>query len=203
MNEIISQWLYRIFGNDPTICTFVASFIPIMEMKGSIALGVSSLWDTPLSPIASASISLLGATIITAFLLFVFSLIFKIFSLNQNFSCVQATIQNSFDSKCEQIRALNTTKKKLFALALFTLIPIPLTGYYSASLIAVLCGLPPFQSLFAISIGNIVCAFILMFVVSISAVFATILLYIFAIIFVILSLYFTFAFFMHKNHSKH
>lgn len=75
-------------------------------------------------------------------------------------------------------------------LCFFTALPIPLTGYYTACLIASFCGMKKLQSFVAMVAGNLICIGVMLAVSLMAKQYVTILFYFFLVVFAATIAYF-------------
>lgn len=129
---------------------FFISMLPIVELKGSIPLGVA--WG--FSHFESFIISLFGNIIIVPFLLNVYYKFIQ-YLINKNF--IKSHLKNYISSvikKAEKIKGLQYT-----GLALFVAVPLPSTGVWTAALIAGILKLDKKKAFYYIALGSVVSAF--------------------------------------------
>ena len=185
MESLIQNIFISIFGQNPLLITFLLSMLPVIEIKGALPFGMSSVWDSPLSASTSLAICVLGGTVATGIFTIILSKIMpKIKKLN-----FYVNLQKKFHKKTATLATQNNEFKKLLFLCLFTLIPIPLTGFYTSCVIASLCDLKPFSSWCFINLGNLIAGVIIILLGFISQNILTILLYISFGVFILYGLY--------------
>jgi len=190
MPAFIQNLIFDLFGNNAHICTFVASMLPIIEVKGAIPLGTNAeIWANPLSIWNALLYSILGS-LCCVILLFVFlQLVKKMILQSRKIRNIYDSLKNKISSSSKQIGLLNTPLKQFALLSIFTLIPLPFTGYYSSCLLASVCNLKTLPSILSISVGNILCGLMIAGLSSISPTINLILFYIFLFAFLIFLLY--------------
>lgn len=192
MLEHLHNLLSSLFFDNAFLGTFIASMLPVIEARGAIPLGLSNdLWLSPLNPINTFISSFLGATLMTLILLLV---TYPICAYLKRLKFVKSFIEK-LENKVNKIKKekdiTNKTEfKKYLFLCLFTALPVPLTGYYTASLIASFCSFNKWKSLIAISLGNLICILAMLAVSVIASEYVTLLFYFFVIAFIVTVLYF-------------
>ncbi len=132
------------------IKTFIISLIPTIEMRGSIPIGITLY---KLSPTIASIIGILGSFAPAPIILW---LLPKLFPLLEKISFLKRLI------KYLEKRSLEKGKKVerygLIFLSIFVAIPLPGSGAWTGTLIALFMGLPYRKSLIAIFFGLIISA---------------------------------------------
>lgn len=175
----MSAWLkalfVSIFGSHSGLATFFISMIPIVELRGAIPFGAaSSLWgENALSLWASFGYSLLGSSLVCVFLTFVFWYLFNFLKKTKGLKKVANWFETKLKNKSKNINkktATETDKKravwlKMFGVFCFVAIPLPLTGVWTGTCLALFVGLSKLQTMCAVLTGNLI-AGILMTIIS-------------------------------------
>ena len=142
------------------LCVLIASMLPMIEIRGAIPFGLStSVWgEHVLSLWQVCLLSFCGATISAFLVLLVLKLVLKIANKNKRFDALRGRITIWLDSKFFNYKqkGKQCITKKWFALMLFTGLPIPFSGGWSACLLALFLNMNYFSSLSAIVVGNLV-----------------------------------------------
>ena len=144
MIEKIEQFLLQKLGR--TLCVFVCSMIPIIELRGSIPLGAGlglPFWQNFI-------ISVIGNMIPVSFiLLFIRSILSWMAKSRVKWISKTANwVYGKADKKKAKIE-----KYSFWGLFLFVAIPIPGTGAWTGSLIAALLNLKFHKSVLAVFLG--------------------------------------------------
>jgi len=137
-------------GIPPQLAVFLIALIPIAELRVSIpvALGVYEL------PIWQAIFfSIIADILISAFIIYSLDAIYKFLYgknkfIDKIFDFVFARTRKNFTKKYED--------RGNIALMLFTAIPLPITGAWTASIASWIFGISKKMSLFYISLGVII-----------------------------------------------
>ena len=158
---MLTEFISSIFGND-IISTLVMSFIPLIELKGGIvfARGVN------IGSFESLGLAYLGSTI--AFLP-VFFLLIPILKLLKKIKFVHKfadKIEAYFQGKAQETlskeqgkqsrKAMSETFIKQLGVFIFVAIPLPMTGVWTGTAIAVFLNLKFYQTILPVLIGNLV-----------------------------------------------
>ena len=143
------------------VCVLFASMLPLIEIRGAIPFGMSSVFaENPLSLWQVCLISFVGSTISALFVLLILKLIIKLSTKNRKFNEVYKKFKLWLDKKFFNIKNKNTmqktTTRKWLILMLFTGLPVPFSGCWTACLLAVFFGLKIFPAISAIVVGNFV-----------------------------------------------
>ena len=133
------------------VATVLLSMIPIIELRGAIPLGMGL--GIPYGK--SLLLSIVGASVPPFFIIFLIEYVFKILRRFDFFDRLITKINEKTLSKKDQI-----DKYGYLGLLLFVGIPLPGTGAWTGTLLAVLLNLNKFKSLVAIIFGNILAGLI-------------------------------------------
>ena len=129
------------------------SMVPVIELRGSIPLGIS----LGLNPIHSAIISVIGGFLTSFFLLRLLSPLMKYFENTRLFNSTIGWV------KRRSMRKAGTIKKySLIGLFFFVAIPLPTTGVWTASVIATILKLDSRKAFISMSLGIVVAASIVL-----------------------------------------
>ena len=189
MTETISQFLANMFDGNVAIATILISMIPLIELKGAIPFAMSKdFWGVNVFTAWQAfGCSILGGFIVTVVLAIIFKPIYNWLKDKKFFKSFINFFTSSALKKSEEVEEKNkeeksSTKKlilKCLAVFAFVGIPVPGTGVYTGTALAVLLGLNIPLTITLVTIGNIVAGLIIMFICSIFPEFTTIILLIF------------------------
>ena len=156
----MTEFIQKLIGND-IIATMVMSLIPMIELKGGIifARGVGFTFFKALG------LAYLGSTIVFIPIFFllrpILNLLKKIKWFNK-FACkVESYFQAKADEtmekrKANQKKARGESFLKMLGVFIFVAIPLPLTGVWTGTAIAVLLNLKFKDTILPVVIGNIV-----------------------------------------------
>lgn len=222
MLNYLQSFISSLFFDNAFLGTAFASMLPIIEARGAIPLGLSTeFWSTPLSPLQVFFASLVGTSIMTLLLLlityplctlfkrikfvkcFIDKLECKVAKFKSKNSCLNGAspINTTNASKATQQGNNNNIKKYVF-LCLFTALPIPLTGYYTACLIASFCQFDKIKAFIALVCGNLICISLMLFVSLIAGQYVSILFYLFLFIFIATIFYFAIDAFIKRRKNQ-
>lgn len=148
------------FGNLTWLAVFVIALIPFFEgrIAFSFALNESLLKENVLSPFFAIVVCFMASVFLSLFLLAFFKTIFSMLKKVKWLNKILTKIDETIKIKSEKVKEKNN---RYIYLALFVFIPLPLTGVYTACLIASFLNLNFYKSLFFIVLGNLGCLLLL------------------------------------------
>lgn len=175
MTEIVGGFLgsifASIFGTHSILATILISMFPLIELKGAIPIGQSNLYwgEYALSDSQSFLFSALGSCLVVPILALLFKPILNWLKKTKLFKKIATFIEEKvkkhtkdIDEKVENAQEkTNKTLLKCFLIFSFVAIPLPLTGVWTGTCVAVLIGLKYWQILVSIIPGNIVAGLII------------------------------------------
>lgn len=176
MVEILGSFFSMIFGNNVRVATTIISMFPIIELKGAIPVGVSQeFWgDNALSELQSFGYSLFGSCVVVPIIALVFIPIINYMKSTKTFKKIALVIEGKVSKSRDKIQIISkdggVSKKntilKMLGVFLFVSFPIPLTGVWTGTCIAVSLGLKFWQIVISCILGNVVAGIFVMFVCS-------------------------------------
>lgn len=145
MDAVVESLVEALSGKiSSEFIVFIVSMIPILELRGSIL--AAGFMETTFVPTYIAAV--LGNMLPIPFILIFIEMIFNWMEKVKGLQKIPQKIKEKALSKSEQIE-----KYGYFGLFLFVAIPLPGTGAWTGSLLAVLLGLKKGKSLLAILLG--------------------------------------------------
>lgn len=166
MSEWIKALFVSIFGTNSELATILISMIPIVELRGAIPFGAStSFWGgNALEVWESFLYSVLGSTIVCVLLTFLFWPIFNWLKRTKWFNKLATWIENKLKRNSENIMDKTQAEKdakrklwlKLVGIFAFVAVPLPLTGVWTGTCLALFIGLNKKQTMLSVSLGNLV-----------------------------------------------
>ena len=193
MSEFVQKIVLKIFGNNPVLATIFISMIPIVELRGAIPFGSSKeIWgESALSLIEASIYSVVGSLISGCIIILLLIPIFNLLRKTKIFSKIVVSFEEKFKSQSCKIEYESEKKKhkdlkKWLGVMTFVAIPLPLTGVWTGSAVAVFLKMGFLRSFTAVSLGAIIAACIMMLVSKSLGENALMIFYVFIILFVIL-----------------
>lgn len=166
MSEWIKNLFVAIFGSHSEIATIIISMIPIVELRGAIPFGAAvSFWGENALPIWQSFLySVLGSTLVCVILTFLFWPIFKWLKKTKGFKKLANAIENKINRSSKNINdkvQSETNQKKTWwikwlGVFAFVAIPLPLTGVWTGTCIALFVGMNKRDTMISVILGNLV-----------------------------------------------
>lgn len=166
MSEWIKELFVTIFGSQSWLATLIISMIPIVELRGAIPFGsATAFWgEHALKLWQSLLFSLLGSTIVCVVLTFLFWPIFKWLKSTKTFKKIAVWVEKKLNRNAEGIEKKTQSEKdakkikwiKIIGIWGFVSIPLPLTGVWTGTCLALFIGLNKKETMLTVILGNIV-----------------------------------------------
>lgn len=166
MSEWIKELFVTIFGSQSWLATMIISMIPIVELRGAIPFGAAmDFWGKhALSIWESFLVSVLGSTLVCIILTFMFWPIFKWLKSTKTFKKVALWVEKKLNKNAEGIEKKTQSEKdakkikwlKIIGIFGFVAIPLPLTGVWTGTCLALFIGLNKKQTMPTVILGNII-----------------------------------------------
>lgn len=164
MAEWLKNLFVSIFGGHSEIATLIISMIPIVELRGAIPFGsATSFWGEAALPLwESFLISLAGSSFVCIVLTFLFQPIFNWLKRTKAFKKLAGFIERKLKKNSKNIdekaEAEKSAKKifwiKIVGVFCFVALPLPLTGVWTGTCLALFVGLNRKQTLATVLLGN-------------------------------------------------
>ncbi len=168
MMDSIYHFFASIFDNNVILATILISMIPIIEIKGSIPFATSEvIWkESAITNWQAFGWAVLGSSIIILFLAIAFKPIISGMKKIKSIRKVGCAIENFVLSKSERIEENASASKfyywkKILFVFIFVAIPLPLTGVWTGTCIAVCLNIDYWKSCLSVILGNIVAGLII------------------------------------------
>lgn len=154
------QFLQNLIGNDK-LATLLMSFIPLIELKGGIIFARGA----GLNFLESFSLSYLGSTIAFIPVFFLLVPILNLLKKIKWFKAFADKVENYFKDKADGalIKAKKSGKKartetfyKMLGTFIFVAIPLPMTGVWTGTAVAVFLNLKFKDAILPVVIGNFI-----------------------------------------------
>lgn len=186
----MGEILVKIFGDHSVLATILTSMLPLIELKGAIPLGVSSLWgEAALSTWQAFWWALLGSSLVVPFVALLFRPIYNWVKDKKFFKTIVDFLVGDVVKRSDKVKAENQTKSasrtlwlKIVAVFLFVAFPVPGTGVWTGTCFAILLGLNFWVTCATVIVGNTLCGVIVTFVCQVFPQITDILLIMFLIL---------------------
>lgn len=164
MSELIDKIVFGLqdlIQND-YIVTFIISMIPMIEVRGAIPVALKM----GINPWVAYFFSCVSALVICPILLFFLKPILNALKKTKLFKNIAAAIEDSFRDRAKKIenkadtKAVDEKKKKrldfykMLGLYIFVAIPLPMTGVWTGSAVAVFLNMSMKKSMLPLILGN-------------------------------------------------
>ena len=174
MTEWLKDLFVAIFGSNSWLATIIISMIPIIELRGAIPFGSAvSFWGEHALPVWQAFLySVMGCSLVCVILTFMFWPIFKWLKetkiLKKLANAVENKINKSSKSITDKVQTEKNEKKikwiKWIGVFSFVAIPLPLTGVWTGTCIALFIGLSKKDTMISVILGNLLAGVIIMII---------------------------------------
>lgn len=157
MTEAIVNFFRDLFGND-YLTTFFIALLPIVELRGAVPVAFTmglSWWQ-------AFGLAYLGSSIVAPILLLllkpILELLKKVKFFNRFATAIESMFQDKAKSIAERAGKSDSARKeewiKIIGVFTFVALPIPLTGVWTGTAVAVFLGVKFWKALGAILLGN-------------------------------------------------
>ncbi len=197
MTEFLNNLFSNIFGNNIILATILISMVPIIELRGAIPFATNpGFWSgIAMTNWQAYGWSLLGSSLIVPIIALIFVPIINLLKRIKIFKNLALAIENRVKSKTANIEGADQKSsrftpawwKKVLAVFIFVAVPLPFTGVWTGTCVAVFVGLDYLTTCVSVILGNIVAGLLITLILQFIPALNDYLFYIFiALIFVIL-----------------
>ena len=150
------------FTGNPSLTTLLVSIVPLIELKGSILFARAS----GLNFIMSYLYSYLGSTAVFFPIFFLLIPVLNLLKKWRVFNSFALAVEGYFSKKAQGVGnkkkgKLSETALKILGVFIFVAIPLPMTGVWTGTAIAVFLGLKFRYALPAVAVGNLIAGLII------------------------------------------
>lgn len=214
MSQFFSALFSHIFGNNIILATIFISMVPVVELRGAIPFATNTqIWkNLALSNWQAFGWSLLGSCLIVPVLAGLFLPIIKWLKSTKVFKKFAIWIENIVKNKAksnenaENVEKLQRFTKKwwkrVIETFIFVAVPLPFTGVWTGTCVAVFIGLDFLTSCITVILGNIVAGLLITLILQFFPWLNNWLIYVFIALVVIILLYIIIKAIIHKAKSK-
>lgn len=166
MTEFLHNLFATLFNDNVILATVLISMIPIIEIRGAIPFATNSgFWQSlALNQWQAYGWGLLGSSLVVPVIALIFLPLINWLKKTRLFKKLAISIENRVKSKTEGIenaeekseRFSKAYWKKLLAVFIFVAVPLPLTGVWTGTCIAVFIGLDYISTCLTVIGGNVV-----------------------------------------------
>lgn len=157
---MLTEAIANLFNGNVPLATIFMSLIPLIELKGGIVFA----WES-LGFIKSFLLAYIGSTIVVIPIFFLLRPILNLLKKWKAFNGFATRVENYFQSKADETEKKQTensgkkfseTALKQLGVFIFVAIPLPMTGVWTGTAIAVFLGLDFKHAILPIVVGNFI-----------------------------------------------
>lgn len=165
--------------NNQYLATLIMSFVPLIELKGGIvfARGIG------FSFFEALSLSYVGSTLVFIPIFFLLVPVLNLLKKIKWFNSFATKVENYFKSKADETiekqkqnpnkKAMSEKLLKKLGVFIFVAIPLPMTGIWTGTAIAVFLGLKFKEACLPVILGNLVAGIIISLIAELCIIFWT------------------------------
>jgi uncharacterized membrane protein len=198
MTEYIESFFSGVFGDNVILATILISIVPIIELKGAIPFAMSpDIWGaSALSSWQAFAFALLGTSLIVFALAGLYIPIINWLKSTKFFRRLGTKLEQRVNRKSDKLateieREKDKTKWHLLKIAgvfIFVALPLPFTGVWTGTCIAVALGLGYWASVGTVLVANAVAGVLIVFISSLFGSSTIVFFYIFLGVVVLIAL---------------
>lgn len=199
MTEFLHNVFATIFNDNVILATILISLLPVIELRGAIPFATNTgFWKGfALNQWQAFGWSLLGSCAIVPIIALIFLPLIRWLKSTKVFKKIALAIENKVKSKTtnienseEKSRVFSKSYwKKVLAIFVFVAIPLPFTGVWTGTCVAVFVGLDYISTCLSVIAGNIVAGLLITLILEFFPWLNDWLFYIFIILIVAILIY--------------
>lgn len=172
MIEFIHQIFSTVFGDNVILATILISMVPIIEVKGAIPFAMSEIiWGSrALSGMEALAFSLIGSSIIVPLLALLYFPLIRWLKGTRLFRHIAEKIENRVnrhkdrvDGRLKSAPSRKVMLVKILGVLSFVMLPLPLTGVWTGTCLAVALGLSFPLVCITVIAGNVISGLLVTF----------------------------------------
>lgn len=155
---MLEEQIISFFGDFGVwVVVFVCACMPVIETRIAIPLGcATAVWGSgAMSVWGSTLVAFIGSTLVGILIVLIFPLVMKMLRKNKKMNNLSVKIESFFEQKFKTQNKKSSFKTLLF-LTIFIALPVPLLGMYSGAGLCVFLKLKRWQSILALTVGNLI-----------------------------------------------
>ena len=171
MTEFLHNLFANIFNDNVILATIIIAMLPVIELRGAIPFATNpGFWDIhAMNNWSAFGWCLLGSSAVVPIVALIFIPLITWLKKTKLFGKMAQAIENRVKNKTSGIaNAEEKSKKfsknywkKMLAIFVFVAIPLPLTGVWTGTCIAVFIGLDYLSTCISVIAGNVVAGLII------------------------------------------
>lgn len=212
MTEFLHNLFAIMFNDNVILATILIAMIPIIEIRGSIPFATNSgFWKSlALNQWQAFGWGLLGSCLIVPIIALMFLPLINWLKKTKLFKKLALSIEKRVKSKTAGIEDAEEISKrfskpywkKMLAIFMFVAIPLPLTGVWTGTCVAVFVGLDYISTCLTVIAGNIVAGFLITLILEFFPWLNDWLFYIFLVLIVVVVIFEVIKYFVNKNKAQ-
>ncbi len=212
MTEFIHTVFHNIFGENIVLATVLISMLPVIELRGAIPFATNTgFWkEIAMNNWTAFGWSLLGSCAVVPIIALIFLPIINWLKRTKLFHKLAMAIENKVKSKAQTINGADEqgakfTKswwKKLLGVFAFVAIPLPFTGVWMGTCVALFLGLDYISTCLSVMAGNVVAGLLVTLILEFFPALNDWLFYIFLMLIVLIILIAIIKHFVNKRKNK-
>ena len=166
MTEFLQNIFATMFNGNVVLATILIAVLPVIELRGAIPFATNpGFWGgLAMNQWEAFAWSLLGSSAVVPILALIFMPIITWLKNTKLFGKIALAIENRVKSKTKNIENADEVSarfskvywKKIMAVFIFVALPLPLTGVWTGTCVAVFIGLDYWSTCLTVIGGNIV-----------------------------------------------
>lgn len=166
MTEFLQNLFVTLFDNNIILATILISMIPVIELRGAIPFATNPhFWgNLAMGQWTAFGWSLLGSCAIVPILALLFIPVMNLLKRIKFFNKFATAIENRIKSKTTNIENAEEKSKtfsrgywkKILAVFVFVAVPLPFTGVWTGTCVAIFIGLDYLSTCLSVMLGNVV-----------------------------------------------
>lgn len=199
MTELINNIFATIFGDNVILATILIAMVPIIELRGAIPFATNTgFWGKyAMNNWSAFGWSLLGSCAIVPVIALIAMPLINWLKKTKLFGKLANGIENRIKSKASSINGADESGKrfsksywkKMLGIFIFVAVPLPLTGVWTGTCVALFIGLDYFSTCASVILGNVFAGFFITLILQFFPWLNDWLFYIFLIIIAIVLIY--------------
>ena len=212
MTELIHNIFSTVFGNNVILATILIAMVPVIELRGAIPFATNpGFWGNfAMNNWTAFGWSLLGSSVIVPIIALMSIPLINWLKQTKLFGKLAVTLENRIKSKASTIDGAEENGKKfsksywkkMIGVFVFVAIPLPLTGVWTGTCVALFVGLDFISTCISVICGNIIAGLLITLILQFFPWLNDWLFYIFLIIIALVLLYELIKFLIQKKSNN-
>ncbi|MBQ8615246.1 MAG: small multi-drug export protein [Clostridia bacterium] len=212
MTAFLNNLFATVFNDNVILATILIATLPVIELRGAIPFATNpGFWGSfALNNWSAFGWSLLGSSAIVPIIALIFLPLINWLKKTKLFSKLALAIENRVKSKTSNIenaeeKSVRFSKaywKKMLAVFIFVAVPLPFTGVWTGTCVAVFVGLDYLSTCTSVIAGNIVAGLLVTLILEFFPWLNGWLFYIFLILIAVIIIYELIRYFIKKRKAQ-